>query len=361
MSLGLGGTAFAQTLEVPLVLSAKGNGFTITTNGKAVSYNAAQLPQSRIMLSANDLLQTGKGDFVQIAILGSDAILSVAENTNIMYTGSQKQDSLKLIYGRIRINTKGKRPIIVEGGNAAVVVSSGDSNIDYTILPGVQAAQRPVLRVSAIEGGVSGGIVVLPKPSDESYGKITVNTGETLLLDPVMKSTERVKLDKTINEYWDPYIITQNSSAKDGKALNAGMKNVRTADAAPPAPDPAATSAKGSARKKRDPSLGPDLAPFYENEHPANGDMELFMSDVRVTPFDYRQSTINLKTGGIIAGLLTMVVGVGMQSSMYYMKSGNLDPDLNKLIFGIGYVPIGIGAFTLLASFFYRTPNENLP
>jgi hypothetical protein len=380
LMFGEGSFVFAQTLEVPLVLTAKGTGFTITKNGKAYSYNAAHLPQQRIVLGSSDLLQTGKGDFVQVALLGSDAILSVGENTNIMYSGSIKQDIIKLIYGRVRVNAKGKKPVVIEGGSSAAVISSGDSNVDYTVLPGVQGSQRPVLRVSSFPNGHPNGVIVLPKAGDESYGRIAVNSGETLLIDPVMKNTERVKLDKSIAAYWEPY-ITRDVLAISTKGVSAAMRSTQPVDPYDPLsayptttayPNTASTypssssSAAGSPYKGQQsvnttpPASAPDFSSFVDPEYPTQGDVEIFHSDTRIAPFDYRQSTINLKTGGIIAGLLTMTGGIAMQSAMYFMKE-DMNKDMNKLIFNLGYAPIGLGAFTLLASYFYHTPNVNQP
>jgi hypothetical protein len=362
-----GADIYAQTLDVPLVLSAKGSGFTVTRKGKLVSYNASQLPQQRIILEQNVLLQTGKSDFVQLALLASDAILSVGENTNIMYTGSIKQDSIKLIYGRIRINSKGLKVVMIEGGDSMVAISGGDGNIDYTILPGVAGAQRPVLRVSSMPGAQANVISVLPKAGNEVYGRIAVNPGETLLLDPVMKTTERVKLDKSIAAYWVPY-ITQDVLARNSKMPNTPTyydQPLTTQSGAPirnNAPPPSLPE-MGSPQQQGmtfSTASGPDLTSFGDPDYPSEGDVEVFHSEAMSSPFDYRQSTINLKTGGIIAGFIAMTAGAAMQGIMYFMKDG-MDPQTNKLVFTIGYAPIGLGAFTLLAAGLYRTPNENQP
>jgi hypothetical protein len=291
----------------PLVISAKGTSFTLGRNGKAQIFSAAKLPQERITLATNDMLQTGKGDFVEVALLGSDAILYLAENTSIVYSGTpSKQDSITLIYGRLRISAKGMRPVIVKSGASSTIVNSGDANIDYTVLPSVQNSQKPVLRTSTLPSTLTSDIIVLPKSSDPAYGRIMVKPGETLLVDPIMNNTDRIALDKSVVNYWSNFLsasIVSTSQFMPGEILPA------------------------------------------EDE-----DISVFL-----TPFDYQESTINLKTGGIIAGVVCLLAGVALQGAMFYVKD-DMNKDTNKLIFNMGYVPVGFGTFTLLASYFYKTP-----
>jgi hypothetical protein len=303
-------TLSSQALNYPLVISAKGTGFTLGRNGQAQIFNAAKLPQERITLATSDMLQTGKGDFVELALLGSDAILYLAENTSIVYTGSpSKEDSITLIYGRLRISAKGARPVIVKTGNSSSIVNSGDANIDYTVLPAVQNSQKPVLRTSTLPSTLTSDIIVLPKSSDPVYGRIVVKPGETLLVDPVMNNTERITLDKSVVNYWSNFLsasIVSTSQFMPGEILPV------------------------------------------EDE-----DISVFL-----TPFDYQASTINLKTGGIIAGVVCVLAGIALQGVMFQMKD-DMNKDTNDLVYNLAYVPIGLGTFTLLASYFYKTPPVN--
>jgi hypothetical protein len=299
---------FAQNSSYPLVISAKGAGFTIGKNGQAQTFNAAKLPQERIKLATNDMIQTGKGDFVEVSLPGSDAVLYLAENTSLVYSGSpSKQDSIILIYGRIRISARGARPVIVKSGASSTIINSGDTNIDYTVLPSLQNSQKPVLRTSTLPSMLTSDIIVQPKSSDPVYGRILVKPGETLVVDPIMNNTERITLDKSIVNYWSNFLsasIISTSQFMPGETLPVEDEDI----------------------------------------------------SVLLTPFDYQASTINLKTGGIIAGLSCLLAGVALQSAMFYMKD-DMNSDINKGAFNLGYAPITFGVFTLLAAYFYKTPD----
>ncbi|MDR3301044.1 MAG: hypothetical protein LBT01_00745 [Spirochaetaceae bacterium] len=298
----------AQDLELPLVISAKGKSFVIGNGGRSETYWTGQLSEERIRLSTDDMLQTGKGDFVQVALQGSDAILFLAESTSVIYTGNPaKQDTFTLVYGRMRIRSKGGRPITILNENTSITINGGDLNIDYIYTPSVPATQKPVLRLSAIPSSLKDNIVVLPKASDSSFGRLTLKPGETLLVDSFTYGTERIVLDNTIIPYWS-FVSDPNYVATMG-AMEWNPE---------PAPD------------------------------------EDF---VGIRDFDFQQSTINLKTGGIITGLALILAGIAIQSSIYFMGD-SLGKDQSQLIYGMGYLPIGIGSFTLLAAYFYKTPTR---
>jgi hypothetical protein len=298
--------SFAQDLELPLIVSAQGKSFVIGNGGRSDTYWTGQLREERIRLSTDDMLQTGKGDFVQVSLRGSDALLYLAENTSIIYTGNPaKQDTFTLVYGRIRIRSQGgARPIVVLNGNSSAAISGGDVNIEYIYAPAAPATQKPVLRLSVIPSALKDNVTVLPKAGDPSFGKLTLAPGETLLVDGFTFNTERVPLDNAIVDYWN-FVSDPNYAATMG-----GME------------------------------WNPEMS---DKEDP-----------VGVRPFDFQQSTLNLKTGAIIAGLSLVLSGIVMQSTAHFL--GDSMGSNANLVYSLGYLPIGIGSFTLLAAYFYKTP-----
>ena len=300
-----------QSANTASITWAQGGDFTIANGGQIQRLKASQTAAgAQPAVNTNEIVQTNAGTFLDITLGSSGALIKVAENTSVVLKNTGNAESgwlFNLVYGRIlvRSSARGSR-VFIQTGASVTEAQSGDVNIDFTVMPRTQGQGKPVLAVSAI----SGSALVTPRASNPSYGRIQVKPGDTLMVDSLMGNTERLALDRTIADYW----------AKYQTRYIASVSGVMTQSA-------------------NDPGMGGFLVAM-----PARPD----------------QKGMNLKTAGIITGLVLMLGGVAMQGAMHAMESTYVEKKDADTIFAIGYAPIGLGAFVLIASYLYKSPENEL-
>ncbi|MDR2480821.1 MAG: FecR domain-containing protein [Spirochaetaceae bacterium] len=286
--------ATAQLSDNAVLNGVQGNDFTVTSEGKYQKFTYSQVNGTILSFKKNDVVQTGHDSFVNINIPPNGPTIKLAENSSIALVNSDPKNdiwSFNLIYGRILVNKNTDNTFVnIKTGNSVIQIRNGEINIDYTILPKVESAGKPVLSVSAISGDAS----VYPKYSDPGYARIALNNGETVVVDPFMGNIERFKMNTDIVDYWNKL---------DNKY---GISN----------------------------DLSKDETPI-------------------ILPMPVDVQGTQVRKIGIITGLTLLAGGVIVQGAMHILESRYIEKAQADKIFFAGYVPIGLGSFVLLASYLF--------
>ncbi|MDR1147977.1 MAG: hypothetical protein LBK66_05035 [Spirochaetaceae bacterium] len=290
----------AQTeriVSVSHALVPAGGRFTLVRNGEIrLSYDSSTMPVEGVILRDADTIQTAAGVFAEVRVTPGNALIRVAENTMLSFdkiSGLAGTMAITLMYGRIRIDQASKtETIIVNGGASTVELQNGSVNFDYIVSSSLKYKSQPVLSVSTI----SGRAIVIPPGTKRT--RINMRQKETLTVDPQNGKTKRRSMSKDVPAYW----LRVNTQS------------------------PVVISA--------------------ENNGELSFSMDPINSLANLTPLE--ESAV-LKTKGIVVGLSVLLAGVAMQSLGHFLLT-----DVDE-IFYYGYVPIGVGSFILLSSYFYPT------
>jgi hypothetical protein len=300
-----------QSTNTASITWASGGDYTVANGGQIQRLKASQQNGGlQVNVNTNEIVQTNAGTFLDITLGSSGALIKVAENTSLVLKNAGTAETgwlFNLVYGRVLVRSSARgSKVFIQAGASVTEAQSGDVNIDFTVMPRTQGQGKPVLAVSAI----SGSALVTPRASNPGYGRIQVNPGNTLMVDSLMGNTERLALDRTIADYWAKY-QTRYIASESGMMTQSASE----------------------------PSMGGFLVAM-----PARPD----------------QKGMNLKTAGIITGLVLMLGGVAVQGAMHAMESTYVEKKNADTIFAIGYAPIGLGAFVLVASYLYKSPENEL-
>jgi hypothetical protein len=129
--------------------------FVVANNGRQQSYQTNTIPAQGVALQNADMIQTGPGNYVEVQLDPSGAIIKLAENTSVVFNdlgSSARPALLSFLYGRMRVvNPDGKGTITVQAGNAAIELNRGDMAFDFAVIPG-SANRQPQLQVSTFSG-----------------------------------------------------------------------------------------------------------------------------------------------------------------------------------------------------------------
>lgn len=308
--------------------AVNGNDFTITSGGQEQQFSAQQLRGKSIYFNLGDSAQTGPGSYMDITLIPGGPDLRLAENTSIVLNGvhpNKSSAAITLVYGRILVKAgKHGSPLFVQTGASAAEIETGVINIDYTVLPFVQPPGRPAMLVSSL----SGSAVVWPRYTSPDIGRIIVRKGDSIYIDSLLNSVDRVKADKAIAEYWNKRQTVYPSKY-----------------------DPEIKIVPQSAGQAGQTGQVDDEIEYTQG----NPNEKLY-----IVPYKADRVDSKVRSAGIITGLVLMVVGVAAQGAMHFMESTYIDKRQSDIIFYSGFAPIGIGAFVLAASSTYK-PRESMP
>jgi hypothetical protein len=285
------------------VASLQGGSFMLIKNdGQRTARAASDIPKSGIVLQNSDAIQTSSGVFVEVQMKPGNTVISIAENSSLYFDtvdGASGSFVISLVYGRVRVKHQNKKEtVVVRAGPSITEIQSGAINIDYMLVPDIPDKSQPILSVSTI----SGTAVVIPASTSPSQGRIKMKRSETLIFDAQNGRIERRPMDNEIPEYWD--IRTKRETVKIPAQANTDLIT----------------------------------------------QSQVLVINTQLTP---SEQAAFLKTGGIITGLVVMLIGVAVQNVVHYTYDDWSDSEKADLTFYAGYVPIGMGAFVLLASYFY--------
>jgi hypothetical protein len=300
------------------VYHAEGADFVLTAGEQRHVYRPDSLGGGGLVLNPRDMIQTGADSFVEIQLVPEGTVIKAAENTSFVFNGTGRDGasvSFTILYGRIRVVRgpgEGNRDVMVQAPNAAVFIRQGDIGIDFILRPGLSltgsGVTAPLLRTFVFSGIADLVPLVTGERGGGEAAFIRVSGGETLALEVFsgFSFTERKALERDIVEYW-----IQNDF-KGAAPLNIPGTLLSAAFRMP-----------------------------LETAEPAN--------QIQYTLPDYNaiKRVRQIKNGGIAAGILFSVIGIGIQSyGVYQMRAGNYDSA--RLLIGAGYGPLGLGILSLV-------------
>jgi hypothetical protein len=304
------------------VYHAEGADFILTAGEQRYIHRPGSLGEAGLVLNSRDMIQTGADSFVEIQLTPGGTVIKAAENTSFVFNGPGRDGasvSFTLLYGRIRVVRgpgEGNRDVMVQAPNAAVFIRRGDIGLDYILRPGLSltgsGVTTPLLRTFGFSGAADLVPLVIGERNGGAAGGeaafIRVSEGETLALEVFsgFSFTERKALERDIVEYW----------------IRNDFKGT------PPLKIPDTLPALASHRPQ-------------EPSEPAN--------QIQYTLPDYGaiKKLRQVKNGGIAAGILFSIVGIGIQGfGAYQRRAGNHDSA--RLLIDAGYGPLGLGIVTLM-------------
>jgi hypothetical protein len=332
--------------------------FIVANNGRQQVYQTNTIPANGITLQNADMIQTGPGNYVEVQLDPSGAIIKLAENTSVVFNDlgtSSRPASLSFLYGRMRIvNPDTKGMVNVHAGNAAVEISRGDMALDFAVIPG-SANRQPQLQVSTFSGAGQ----VVSSVASPGAAKIPLYEYETVIFDVATRLAviTRQPLNQEITTYWSRNGFRQVGTPSQNTYLAQENRPLLPALGAYPA---GTSSAPVSGVSAKPASVGQFDASGFPSNLPVGDASPLSFATNQIDPideFDFGvmnsdRATISPKNTGILLGAILTVAGILVQGVIHYNLI-DLDTSTADLVYGIGYAPIAFGLVTLVGSYIY--------
>jgi hypothetical protein len=332
---------FAQNLGASRfsgsVNSTGADSFVIANNGHQQVYQTGTVPANGLSLQKSDMIQTGPGNYVEVQLDPSGAIIKLAENTSVIFNdlGSTNRPALiTLLYGRMRImNPTSNGTVTIQAGNAAIEFASGDMALDFAIIPN-SINKNPQLQVSTLSGTAQ----VVSAVASPGGAKTPLYEHETVIFDVTTQLAviTRQPLNQEILAYWSRNGFRQAGMTPQSSYLAQGGQPSQS-----PLPALGAYPATTNTGTFGTPASLPRSVPVASPVQPSG--LSRMSSD---------RATLALKNSGVFWGMMFTAVGILAQSVAHYNLLG-LDEDLKENVFAFGYAPIGIGVITLVATYMY--------
>jgi hypothetical protein len=323
--------AAAQENPVGRIFYVHGSEFTLVIGGHQEIYGPGVLNASEMSLGNGDMIRTGPNSFLELQLLPDGTGIKVAENTSIQLTWQEGLlPVITISYGRIRVVTgfQARDPAVyVRAGTGVAGVRNGDFCFDYVISaedsPNDEGEfLRPKLHIYNFRGfsevsltGTTGGSPPAPR-SDWPVIPVNEWEGVSLEVNASLALIERKPLDMGVTGYW-----SQN--------------NFRGTPPLP-MPDTALVFDTTAPVTTTVPKTPPVSAPEVKYDFTA--------SQLRLT---------QVKNALIISGLTLTVAGIAAQAIGYAVLSPN-NPAVARTQVNFGFIPIGIGISTIIASLFFN-------
>jgi hypothetical protein len=310
---------FSQEAQV---FYAEGGEFAYSSGGQRFIYQGNTLDAAGISLNREDILQTGPGSFVEIRLIPEGTRIKLAENTSLVCNGPGTEGgsmSFSLLYGRIRLSTRGSWPagesgaVFIQSGNAETIFRRGDAGIDFLVnISGTSLTRgEPILRVYGFSGIAEVVPVLNGTPSGQwSAARFQVPEKEVLSIEILNSFSylERKPFEEDIARYWNRHDFSGGSSSI---ALRE-----------PSQPEPQA--APQIIERTLIEYVKPDYRPFK-----------------RVN---------RVKNAFIITGTVFVLGGAAMHGMSFYYN--DLDDRVRDMLKHYGYGPLSLGVFFLTSSLF---------
>jgi hypothetical protein len=338
--------------------------FIIANNGTQRTYQTGTIPVNGLALQNSDMIQTGPGNYVEVQLDPSGAIIKLAENTSAIFSdlGSSSRPALiNLLYGRMRVVNQGiSGTVSVQAGNALVDFSRGDIAFDFAVIPG-SANRNPQFQVSILSGSAQ----VVPSVGSPGAAKMPLYEHETVLLDVTNRLAilTRQPLNQEIAAYWSRNAFRQAGMPTQSTqiAQSAAPQVVRGSQSTLPtlgASYPATTNYAPIIPISVD-SLVNDNG-TEQGTSASNDPNQYMMAPTAARPLAAGKSvalsgaraTIPPKNSGVLMGAILTAVGVLGQSVAHYNMFA-LDSDTVDKVYMVSYAPLGIGIVALVASYLY--------
>jgi len=305
---------------------------TITQSGVRTIYRAETEKPREILLISQDMIQTGKGtaeiQLVTDKPVASEktyTIIKMGENTSFLVNRLEnKEITLELLYGRVRIVTGTAEPgIVLRIGTSLTTLRNCDTGIDYIIRPGVTL---PVLSLHCFSG--QGEIIPRYTPGTET-AKFLLKADETFSLEyrAPYSYMERKGLDSQILAYWQSNPFTPGAPLPIPRVELAEITQGQSK--LPQNIDGSIASASGDGT-----AMANDLTQA-DNSLQTNDSLKV-----------KRSKKINVVS--LVTGLILASSGAALT---VYSNFGNPDPTFKQPLFYGSFVPIGLGTFFIIRSF----------
>jgi hypothetical protein len=339
--------------------------FVVANNGRQQVYQTNTIPANGLALQNADMVQTGPGNYVEVQLDPSGAIIKLAENTSVVFNDlgtSSRPALLSFLYGRMRIvNSDGKSTVTVQAGNAAIEISRGDMALDFAVIPG-SANKQPQLQVSTFSGAGQ----VVSSVASPGAAKIPLYEHETVIFDVATRLAviTRQPLNQEIAAYWSKNGFRQVGTIPSGILAQANQPLLPALGAY--SVGTSSVPAGGVPAKPISVSQNFDSSGF-----PASGASPLSVGGTSAIPlansvdltsgFDFDvmssdQATIPPKNNGILIGAILTAAGILTQSIAHYNVL-NFDEDTTEKVYAAGFAPLAFGLITFVATYIYSYKN----
>jgi hypothetical protein len=331
------------------VNSTGSDSFVIVNQGNQKTYQTGSTPATGLALQNADMIQTGLGNYVEVQLDPSGAVVKLAENTSVVFNdlGSANRSALlSFLYGRLRIvNQGGSGTVTIQVGNAAIEFSRGDLALDFAVIPG-SSNKQPQLQVSTLSGTAQ----VVSSVASPGSARTPLYEHETVTFDVTTRLAviNRQPLNQEIAAYWSRNGFRQAGMSPQSTYLAQGSPLLALGAY------PAGTNSFGSPSQSMPNfnTTGNAVRPAT----PITAANPIRLSDV--DPMSNENATISVKNGGVFWGTIITATGILGQSLAHYNVLG-LESDVNDKVFAFSYAPIAAGIVTLIASYIYLYKNQN--
>jgi hypothetical protein len=326
------------------------DGFVIANNGRQQTYQTSTIPAHGVALQNADMIQTGPGDYVEVQLDPSGAIIKLAENTTVVFSdlGSSSRPALiSFLYGRMRIvNPDTKGTVTVQAGNALIEIYRGDMALDFATIPG-SANKQPQLQVSTFSGAGQ----VVSSVATPGAAKTPLYEHETVIFDVATRLAviTRQPLNQEITAYWSRNGFRQVGAAPQNVLVQGTRPTLPALGAYPVGATPASSGdVSGQSTSTGFPTSTQTSVPGVTRRDPIKGFDYDVMSDAR--------ATIPPKNNGVLVGTLLAAGGVLLQALSHYEVLG-VAQDVSDTMYAVGYAPIALGIVVLVATYAYSYRN----
>ncbi|MDR0638763.1 MAG: FecR domain-containing protein [Spirochaetaceae bacterium] len=349
----LGATRFSGSVS-----QSGSDSFVVANNGRQQVYQTNTIPASGLALQNADMIQTGPGNYVEVQLDPSGAMIKLAENTSVVFNDlgtSSRPALLSFLYGRMRIvNMGNKGTITVQAGNASIEISRGDMALDFAVIPG-SANKQPQFQASTFSGA---GQIVSSVASPGS-AKIPLYEHETVIFDVTTRLAvvTRQPLNQEIAAYWNRNGFRQVGTTPQSTYLAQGGRPTLPAlgtypvgtGSVPVGGVPARPISGGQNFDSSGFSAGGTSSiPLADQMDPVSGfDFDVMNND---------RATIRPKNNGILIGTILTATGILAQVVGHY-NILDLDTDTADIVYTAGFAPIAFGVVTLVATYIYSYKN----
>jgi hypothetical protein len=341
---GLSAQNFGNSRFSGSVNSTGSDSFVIVNQGSQKLYQTGSIPSSGLALQNADMIQTGPGNYVEVQLEPSIAMVKLAENTSVIFNdlgSASRPASLSFLYGRLRIvNLDGNGTVTIQVGNAAILFGRGDLALDFAVIPG-SSNRQPQLQISTLSGTAQ----VVSSVASPGAARTPLYEHETVTFDVTTRLAviNRQPLNQELVAYWSRNGFRQAGMSPHSIQLAQGS----------PLPTFGAYPVS---------NLSQSEAPLNTaGNGPSIASVPAAANSIRLSDFDSlsnEKATISVKNGGVLWGAIITAVGILGQSLFHYDAFG-LDSDFNDKMFAISYAPIAAGIVTLIASYAYLYKNRN--
>jgi hypothetical protein len=329
--------------------SSGADGFVVANNGRQQVYQTNTIPANGLAIQNADMIQTGPGNYVEVQLDPSGAIIKLAENTSVIFNdlGSDTRPAfISFLYGRMRIvNQNSRGTVTIQSGNAAIEFVRGDMALDFAVIPG-SANKQPQLQVSTLSG--TGQIV--SSAASPGAAKTPIYEHETVIFDVTTRLAvvTRQPLNQEIAAFWSRNGFRQIGLTPHSTYLAQGntpsMPALGAYPAANLAPSNTFPSASNSAGQT---TRGAPLTVLPSATESIGQPGEFVLEGIGKD-----KATIASKNGGVLLGTILTVTGIAVQSLAHY-NVFNLLPDHAGLMYVGGFVPITFGFIAFIATYQY--------